>query len=92
MLKADQMLDTATWQTSLDDLFARISDHYIVDEDAYLTELCTLLGAGEADFARIGDKTAQLVRDVRAMDTAVDSIDELLQQYSLNTQEGGGHR
>ncbi|WP_303855190.1 bifunctional proline dehydrogenase/L-glutamate gamma-semialdehyde dehydrogenase PutA [Salinicola salarius] len=88
MLKADQMLDTATWQTSLDDLFARISDHYIVDEDAYLTELCTLLGVGEADFARIGDKTAQLVRDVRAMDTAVDSIDELLQQYSLDTQEG----
>ncbi|WP_251976842.1 bifunctional proline dehydrogenase/L-glutamate gamma-semialdehyde dehydrogenase PutA [Salinicola avicenniae] len=88
MLKADQMLDTATWQTSLDTLFARVSDHYIVDEDAYLEELCAVLGAGEKDFARIGDATAQLVREVREMDTAVDSIDELLQQYSLDTQEG----
>lgn len=88
MLKAGQMLDAATWQTSLETLFTRISEHYIVDEDAYLSELCESLNVGETDFARIGDNTAQLVRDVREMDTAVDSIDELLQQYSLDTQEG----
>ncbi len=88
MLKADQMLKPETWQTSLDELFARISEHYIVAEDAYVAELVTLLGADQAEFKRIGDKTAELVHDVREMDTAVDSIDELLQQYSLDTQEG----
>ncbi|MCE3026271.1 MULTISPECIES: bifunctional proline dehydrogenase/L-glutamate gamma-semialdehyde dehydrogenase PutA [unclassified Salinicola] len=88
MLKADQMLKPETWQTSLDELFARISEHYIVAEDTYVAELVTLLGADQAEFKRIGDKTAELVHDVREMDTAVDSIDELLQQYSLDTQEG----
>ncbi|WP_110647394.1 bifunctional proline dehydrogenase/L-glutamate gamma-semialdehyde dehydrogenase PutA [Salinicola peritrichatus] len=88
MLKADQMLEPTTWQTSLASLFERVSEHYIVEEDAYVGELISLLGSDEADFARISDSTAQLVRDVRAMDTAVDSIDELLQQYSLDTQEG----
>ncbi|GHB27980.1 bifunctional proline dehydrogenase/L-glutamate gamma-semialdehyde dehydrogenase PutA [Salinicola rhizosphaerae] len=88
MLKADQMLSPATWQTSLDTLFARVSEHYLVDEDAFLTELTALLGSDDADFARIGDKAGQLVRDVREMDTASDSIDDLLQQYSLDTQEG----
>ncbi|WP_110666160.1 bifunctional proline dehydrogenase/L-glutamate gamma-semialdehyde dehydrogenase PutA [Salinicola halophilus] len=88
MLKADQMLETATWQTSLETLFSRISEHYIVDEQAYVDELITLLGADESDCARTGEATASLVRDVRGMESAVDSIDELLQQYSLDTQEG----
>ncbi|WP_152965427.1 bifunctional proline dehydrogenase/L-glutamate gamma-semialdehyde dehydrogenase PutA [Cobetia sp. UCD-24C] len=82
------MLTASTWQQSPEALFARVSDHYLVDESAYVSELVGLLNAEEKDAKRIGDKTAELVREIRTMDTAVDSIDELLQQYSLDTQEG----
>lgn len=88
ILRSDQMLAASTWQQSPEALFARVSDHYLVDESAYVSELVGLLNAEEKDAKRIGDKTAELVREIRTMDTAVDSIDELLQQYSLDTQEG----
>ena len=88
ILRSDQMLAASTWQQSPEALFTRVSDHYLVDESAYVSELVKLLNAEEKDAKRIGDKTAELVREIRTMDTAVDSIDELLQQYSLDTQEG----
>ena len=88
ILRSDQMLAASTWQQSPEALFARVSDHYLVDESAYVSEMVGLLNAEEQDVKRIGDKTAELVREIRTMDTAVDSIDELLQQYSLDTQEG----
>jgi len=88
ILRSDQMLAASTWQQSPEALFARVSDHYLVDESAYVSELVGLLNAEDKDAKRIGDKTAELVREIRTMDTAVDSIDELLQQYSLDTQEG----
>ncbi|MFY0990796.1 bifunctional proline dehydrogenase/L-glutamate gamma-semialdehyde dehydrogenase PutA [Halomonas sp. C05BenzN] len=88
MLTSNDMLDTATWQQDLDTLFARISDHYAVDEEPFVGELVDTLSANPDDFRRIAGKTAELVREVREMDTAVDTIDELLQQYSLDTHEG----
>ncbi|RUR55920.1 bifunctional proline dehydrogenase/L-glutamate gamma-semialdehyde dehydrogenase PutA [Vreelandella populi] len=88
MLNAKKMRDSATWQTDLDTLMAQVSDHYLVDEEAYVGELIKLLDTDREDFARIEANTASLIRDVREMDTAVDTIDELLQQYSLDTHEG----
>ncbi|MDW5378171.1 bifunctional proline dehydrogenase/L-glutamate gamma-semialdehyde dehydrogenase PutA [Halomonas sp. HP20-15] len=88
MLNAKTMLDSQTWQQDLDTLLTRLSEHYTVDENVYMAELVAVLQADENDFVRISDKTAELVREVREMDTAVDSIDELLQQYSLDTHEG----
>ncbi|MFM9271279.1 bifunctional proline dehydrogenase/L-glutamate gamma-semialdehyde dehydrogenase PutA [Halomonas elongata] len=88
MLNANDMLDNATWRQELDTLFTKVSDHYVVDENAYVEELIKALDTDERDFARIADKTAELVREIREMDTAVDTIDELLQQYSLDTHEG----
>ncbi|MCK2182471.1 bifunctional proline dehydrogenase/L-glutamate gamma-semialdehyde dehydrogenase PutA [Halomonas getboli] len=88
MLNANNMLEDATWRQDLDTLFARISEHYVIDENDYVEELIQALGAGRQDFARTAEKTAELVREIREMDTAVDTIDELLQQYSLDTHEG----
>src|SRR5690554_1069088 len=88
MLNATTMLDTATWQQDLDTLFARISEHYVVDEELFVKELITALRAAAQDFEQIAGKTAGLVQEVREMDTAVDTIDQLLQQYSLDTHEG----
>ncbi|MGM0858571.1 MAG: bifunctional proline dehydrogenase/L-glutamate gamma-semialdehyde dehydrogenase PutA [Pseudomonadota bacterium] len=88
MLNAKTLRDPAIWQTDLDTLMTRVSDHYVVDEESFVGELMTLLDVDRDDFTRIEANTAALVRDVRKMDTAVDTIDELLQQYSLDTHEG----
>ncbi|KJZ07043.1 pyrroline-5-carboxylate dehydrogenase [Halomonas sp. S2151] len=88
MLNANNMLDNSTWQQDLDTLFARISDHYVVEENAFVSELIKLIDGKDEHIERVADKTASLVREVREMDTAVDTIDELLQQYSLDTHEG----
>ncbi|WP_017430103.1 bifunctional proline dehydrogenase/L-glutamate gamma-semialdehyde dehydrogenase PutA [Vreelandella jeotgali] len=88
MLNAKTLRDPATWQTDLDTLMERLSDHYIVDEERFVHELIKLLDVDRDEYARIEADTASLVRDVREMDTAVDTIDELLQQYSLDTHEG----
>ncbi|WNK19185.1 bifunctional proline dehydrogenase/L-glutamate gamma-semialdehyde dehydrogenase PutA [Halomonas piscis] len=88
MLNAKTLRDSATWQTDPDTLMERISQHYIVDEDRFVRELVKLLDTDRDSFARIEEDTASLVREVRNMDTAVDTIDELLQQYSLDTHEG----
>ena len=88
MLNATTMLDTATWQQELSTLFARVSEHYVVDEEVFVNELVTALRSAGQDFDRIAGKTAELVLEVREMDTAVDTIDQLLQQYSLDTHEG----
>ncbi|NWN83053.1 MAG: proline dehydrogenase family protein, partial [Halomonas sp.] len=88
MLEATSMLDATTWRQDLETLFSRISEYYVVDEDAFVGELVQVLSADTDQARRIADQTAELVREVREMDTAVDSIDELLQQYSLDTHEG----
>lgn len=88
MLNANNMLDAATWQRDLDSLFATISDYYAVEETPFVEELIQLLGGKDEHIKRVADSTASLVREVREMDTAVDTIDELLQQYSLDTHEG----
>ncbi|QJQ95302.1 MULTISPECIES: bifunctional proline dehydrogenase/L-glutamate gamma-semialdehyde dehydrogenase PutA [Halomonadaceae] len=88
MLNANNMFASTTWKQSPENLLARVSEHYIVDEETFVAELTNVLNVNESDFKRIADKTADLVRQVRDMDTAVDSIDELLQQYSLDTHEG----
>ncbi|MFD2189272.1 bifunctional proline dehydrogenase/L-glutamate gamma-semialdehyde dehydrogenase PutA [Pistricoccus aurantiacus] len=88
MLRATDILDSASWKQDPDALLKQISEHYIVDEETFITEQIDFLAKDEEDFKRIADKTAELVREVRDMDTAVDSIDELLQQYSLDTHEG----
>src|SRR5690554_7965429 len=88
MLEANNMLDAATWQQDLDTLFSRVSEHYVVDEEAFVAELVKVLSADTRDFQRIAGKTAELVHEIREMDTAVDSIDQLFQEYSLDTHEG----
>ena len=51
MLNANHMRDPAIWQTDLDTLMARVSDHYLVDENSYVSELIEVLNANHEDFA-----------------------------------------
>ncbi|WP_172144951.1 MULTISPECIES: bifunctional proline dehydrogenase/L-glutamate gamma-semialdehyde dehydrogenase PutA [Pseudomonas] len=70
------------------DFFPVISANYSVDEAAYLTELLELADPGEAGIEAIRQGARSLIQDVRSRDNAVDTLDALLRQYSLDTQEG----
>ncbi len=70
------------------EFFPVISANYSVDEAAYLTELLELADPGESGIAAIRSGARTLIEDVRSRDNAVDTLDALLRQYSLDTQEG----
>ena len=70
------------------DFFPVISANYSVDEAAYLTELLQLADPGDAGIEAIRRNARTLIEDVRSRDNAVDTLDALLRQYSLDTQEG----
>ena len=70
------------------DFFPAISANYNVDEAAYLEELLQLADPGVAGIESIRQQARSLIQDVRGRDNAVDTLDALLRQYSLDTQEG----
>lgn len=87
-LTAAQLLNPLLEQQTLPELLETLSQHYMVDEDSLMRELVELLDHQPEDFQRLAQATADLVREVRCQGDAIDSIDRLLQQYSLDTQEG----
>ena len=70
------------------DFFPTISANYNVDEAAYLGELLQLADPGAAGIESVRQQARSLIQDVRSRDNAVDTLDALLRQYSLDTQEG----
>jgi len=86
MFKASQVLQGDFLRSNPDDFLTVVSDNYAVDEAAYVAELQTLAEPG--DVAALTLRATRLIEDVRKRDNASDSIDALLQQYSLDTQEG----
>ncbi|WOD09559.1 bifunctional proline dehydrogenase/L-glutamate gamma-semialdehyde dehydrogenase PutA [Pseudomonas sp. NyZ704] len=86
MFKASQALQGDFLASTPDDFLKVVSDNYAVDEAAYVAELEPL--AEPEDVAALSQRATQLIEDVRKRDNASDSIDALLQQYSLDTQEG----
>ncbi|MDQ7985429.1 bifunctional proline dehydrogenase/L-glutamate gamma-semialdehyde dehydrogenase PutA [Pseudomonas sp. G34] len=70
------------------DFFPAISANYNVDEAAYLEELLQLADPGAAGIDSVRQQARSLIQDVRGRDNAVDTLDALLRQYSLDTQEG----
>ena len=86
MFKASTVLQGDFLGSNPDDFLYEVSENYSVDESAYLQELLELARARDLD--ALSQQARQLILDVRKRDNAVDSIDALLQQYSLDTQEG----
>ncbi|WP_277051651.1 bifunctional proline dehydrogenase/L-glutamate gamma-semialdehyde dehydrogenase PutA [Zestomonas thermotolerans] len=70
------------------DFFPLISANYSVDEAAYLEELLQLADPGPEGIEAIRHDARELIEQVRSRDNAVDTLDALLRQYSLDTQEG----
>lgn len=73
---------------NLEQLFSQVSQHYMVDEDTLVPELIRVVDHQPERIRLLHQRTAKLVEQVRAQGDAVDSLDQLLQQYSLDTQEG----
>ncbi|CEA05583.1 bifunctional proline dehydrogenase/pyrroline-5-carboxylate dehydrogenase [Pseudomonas saudimassiliensis] len=86
MFRADSVLDGDFLGSKADDYLAIVSDHYAVDEAACLQQLMVL--AEPEDRLAVREWARQLVEAVRGADNAVDSLDALLQQYSLEAREG----
>ncbi|MEC7473756.1 MAG: proline dehydrogenase family protein, partial [Pseudomonadota bacterium] len=88
MFKAGHVLEGASANQKAAEFFPAISANYAVDEAQYLTELLQLADPGEAGIAAIRERARSLIEAVRGRDNAVDTLDALLRQYSLDTQEG----
>lgn len=86
MFKASAVLQGDFLDSNPDEFLREVSKNYAVDESAYLQELLEL--ARPRDLEGLTSQARELILDVRKRDNAVDSIDALLQQYSLDTQEG----
>ncbi len=86
MFKASEVLQGDFLSTTADDFLGPLSANYAVAENDYLRELLVLAAPIDAD--TLAQRAGELVRAVRKRDNAVDGIDALLQQYSLDTQEG----
>lgn len=88
MFKAGHVLEGAFANQKAAEFFPAISANYAVDEAQYLTELLQLADPGEVGIAGIRERARSLIEAVRGRDNAVDTLDALLRQYSLDTQEG----
>ena len=86
MFEASKVLQGDFLESEADQFLELVSDNYAVDESEYLKKLIAL--AEPDDPATLTQQARKLILDVRKRDNAVDSIDALLQQYSLDTQEG----
>ncbi|MBE8214726.1 MAG: bifunctional proline dehydrogenase/L-glutamate gamma-semialdehyde dehydrogenase PutA [Endozoicomonadaceae bacterium] len=72
-------------------LFSLIRQTYDVDEKKYIQELIEVhekLPNLAQNIQEINQKASQLIQDVRNKNQGLTLIDALMQQYSLNTEEG----
>ncbi|WP_263146773.1 bifunctional proline dehydrogenase/L-glutamate gamma-semialdehyde dehydrogenase PutA [Pseudomonas sp. RIT-PI-AD] len=88
MFKAVHVLQGDFPTQTAAEFFPVISANYSVDEADYLNELLQLADPGESGIAAIRREARTLIEDVRSRENAVDTLDALLRQYSLDTQEG----
>ncbi|WP_022942720.1 bifunctional proline dehydrogenase/L-glutamate gamma-semialdehyde dehydrogenase PutA [Psychromonas hadalis] len=69
-------------------LWSYISPLYMVDESVWLGELLTLAEVSDCEALKIKTLANDLIAKVRADKQAVQMIDSLLLEYSLDSQEG----
>ena len=73
---------------SVDDWYQAIEQQYAVDEDAYLAQLVEL-AEPSADFRHTSEMRARkIVEAIRAEGDVAHAVDKLLQEYSLDNEEG----
>ncbi|MCL9781701.1 bifunctional proline dehydrogenase/L-glutamate gamma-semialdehyde dehydrogenase PutA [Vibrio sp. S4M6] len=88
MFTATDVLKTEFVEQPLSELWKNISPLYMVDESTWLEQLLPLAKPSDIEKSQIERKTTQLIETVRADNKAIQMIDALLLEYSLDTQEG----
>ncbi|CDZ16442.1 Bifunctional protein putA [Candidatus Johnevansia muelleri] len=73
---------------NLNELMQKLSEHYIISENEYVKKLISMIDISHKNINIINAKTYELICNVRNTHYASDAIDELLQEYKLDTYEG----
>ncbi|MCG8518708.1 MAG: bifunctional proline dehydrogenase/L-glutamate gamma-semialdehyde dehydrogenase PutA [Pseudomonadales bacterium] len=88
MFNARKVLEPAFQEQPRSFFWKGITDNYAVDEAEYLNELIPLAQSDAAEHRDVTDTATQLIQKVREQDDSVHMVDALLQEYSLDTEEG----
>ncbi|AZT84326.1 bifunctional proline dehydrogenase/L-glutamate gamma-semialdehyde dehydrogenase PutA [Marinobacter sp. NP-4(2019)] len=88
MFSASKVLEPAFQEQSRSCFWESIIGNYAVDETRYLNELIPLAQSDAAEQRAVTETATTLIRKVREQDDAVHMVDALLQEYSLDTEEG----
>lgn len=88
MFPASNVLGPAFQEQPRGWFWQSIVDNYAVDESSYLRELMKLARSDAAEKKAVTDLATDLIRKVRNQDDTVHMVDALLQEYSLDTEEG----
>src|SRR5690606_18935535 len=87
MFNAADALQPSFIEQPLDALWQQISPLYSVEESAWLEQLLPLAEPSEQERQYTVEKATSLIEQVRADRTAIQMIDALLLEYSLDTKE-----
>lgn len=88
MFTATDVLNAEFVEQPLSQLWSQISPLYMVDETQWLKQLLPLATPSEEEKTSMAVKTTQLIEAIRQDKKAIQMIDALLLEYSLDTQEG----
>ncbi|USD67459.1 bifunctional proline dehydrogenase/L-glutamate gamma-semialdehyde dehydrogenase PutA [Vibrio sp. SCSIO 43136] len=88
MFTATDVLKPEFIEQPLDTLWSLISPLYMVDETQWLEQLLPMATPSDDEKRATEQKTTALIEAIRADKKAIQMIDALLLEYSLDTQEG----
>lgn len=88
MFNAAEVLQPSFIERPLDDIWSLISPLYHEDESLCLTQLMPLAEPSASERRFITEQATTLIERVRADQHAIQMIDALLLEYSLDTKEG----
>ena len=88
MFEANRVLDASFPRDDMEQLWEGIVNNHYVDEAAYLDSLLSLASPTDDQRRSIEERAMGLIRSVREQDDSVHMVDALLQEYSLDTEEG----
>ncbi|MGF1700312.1 bifunctional proline dehydrogenase/L-glutamate gamma-semialdehyde dehydrogenase PutA [Photobacterium makurazakiensis] len=88
MFNAADVLQPTFIERPLSEIWSTISPLYAIDESQWLTQLIPLAEPTKQERQYTSEQAASLIERVRADQNAIQMIDALLLEYSLDTKEG----
>lgn len=85
---ASLMLSESEQTTSSNEWFERIISHYAADENELMLELCLLAEPNQDIRYKTEERARLLIDTIRNQDDIAHAVDKLLQEYSLDNEEG----